>query len=99
MEGNILMKIDDDTVRAYYATRDLLRLYGVYQSTTRAQIAATQQIRRHVAGRKSKSNRALTIAQLDRQEMLFWHTDAVLNDRREQVRRRLFELLELPQLP
>jgi hypothetical protein len=93
------MNINDDSVRAYYAARDLLRLYDVYRSKTRAQIATDQQIRRQLADRKPNSKQVLSLARIDRHEALLWHTDAVFGDRREQVRRRLFEILGLPELP
>ncbi len=94
------MEINDETVLAYIATRDLLRLYDAYRATTRAQIAATQQIRRHrfPPDTQLTEDMATELSALNREESLFWHTDAVYGLRRNQMRQRLFEILDIPVL-
>lgn len=93
------MEIDDETVQRYYATRDLLRLYNAYRVTTRAQIAVSQQIRKHIASRSTKdaSARDLKLARYIHYEELLRYTDAVYRNRVEQLNRRLNELLEIPE--
>ena len=94
------MNIDNDTVKASIAARALIHLYDVYRASSRAQIAAVQQIRRHVsAGNDNQTLSRTKLAELKRREALMWHTDAVFAERREQVRRRLYELQDIPELP
>ena len=94
------MRIDDETVRAAHASRDLIRLYDAYRATARAQIAAIQQVRRHLnAAARPDPQRAIALAQINRREALAIHTDAVYAERREQVRRRLHELQDIPDQP
>lgn len=94
------MRIDDETVRAAHASRDLIRLYDAYRATARAQIAAIQQVRRHLsAAARPDPQRVIVLAQIGRREALAIHTDAVYAERREQVRRRLHELQDIPEQP
>jgi len=91
------MDINDDTVMTCHAARKMLRLYEAYRATLRAQIAAMQQMQRHIKAGDS-AQQQINLADVKRQEMLAWHTDAVFAKRHEQVRRRLYELQELPEL-
>lgn len=95
------MRIDDDTVLACHGSRDLIRLYDAYRATARAQIAAIQQVRRHLKSADARANpgRRSDLVQLDRREALAHHTDTVYAERREQVRRRLHELQDIPEHP
>ncbi len=95
------MRIDDETVRAAHASRDLIRLYDAYRATARAQIAAIQQVRRHLYADADRTDteRAIALARIDRREALAMHTDAIYAERREQVRRRLHELQDIPEQP
>jgi hypothetical protein len=95
------MRIDNETVRASHAMRDFMRLCDAYRATARSQIAAIQQIRRHltVPGAPTTAQRTSEFADLGSQEALIVQTDAVFAQRREQIRRRLNELLEVPNVP
>jgi hypothetical protein len=95
------MRIDDETVRAAHASRELIRLYDAYRATARAQIAAIQQVRRHLNAAVDRRDpaRAIALAWIHRREALAMHTDAVYAERREQVRRRLHELQDIPEQP
>ena len=93
------MLINDDTVRACHATRDLLRLYEAYRATARAQSAAFAQVRRHLTpSAPGMSPPSRQLARISRREALARHTDAVVAERGEQIERRLYELQELPVL-
>lgn len=93
------MNINDDTILAFRAARDLMRLYDAYRSETRAQIAAMQQTRRYRfrAGTAMNDAKRLELAYLGMRETLAWRTDKVFAIRRNQIRRRLSELLGLPE--
>ena len=95
------MRIDNETVRASHAMRDYIRLCDAYRATARSQIAAIQQIRRHLTapGEPTTDQRTNELADLASREALTAQTDAVFAERREQIRRRLYELLALPSLP
>ena len=95
------MEINDKTVVAAKGARDLIRLYDVYRASTRAQIAAIQQIKRHLFPVNTELNdeQVAERSELEREESFSWHTDAVFAVRRDQVRLRLFELLDIPELP
>ena len=94
------MRIDNDTVRASQAMRDYVRLCDAYRATARAQIVAIQQIRRHltVPGASNAAARMNQLAEIGTREALAVHTDTIFAERREQIRRRLYELQELPVL-
>ncbi len=93
------MRIDDDTVRAAHAARELLRLYDAYRATVRAQSAASAQLRRHLLAVPTDevTARALNIARLEEREALDRRTDAVYARRRAEVLRRLHELQDIPE--
>lgn len=95
------MKINDKTVNTYKAARELLQLYDAYRASTRAQIAAIQQIKRHLFPSNSELTQEQIAEQskLNREESLFWHMDATFGVRREQVLHRIFELQDIPELP
>lgn len=93
------MLINDDTVRASLAARDLIRLYDAYRANTRAQIAAIQQVQRRFKAGEADARLPIKLTIIKQREALAWHTDAVYAERREQVRRRLYELQDLPELP
>lgn len=95
------MRIDDDTVRAAHACRELMRVYVAYRAAARAQMAAIQQVRRHMskAIATPTPQQLVGLATIERLETLARHTDAVYAERREQVWRRLEELQDIPELP
>lgn len=89
------MLIDDDSVRAYHATRILIALYDAYRATARAQIAAFQQAHRHLARRRKPDPKLpAKLAHLRRQEALAWETDAVYAERISQLAGRLREIVD-----
>lgn len=93
------MRIDDDTVRAAHAARELLRLYDAYRAAARAQSLAAAQLGRHLraASVRDEGGRIRDLARLSRRESLAAHTDAVYAERRAQVLRRLHELQDIPE--
>ena len=96
-----MVEINDDTVRAFLARRDLARLYLAYQAETKAQIAATQQMQRHVerGGLRRREDEGIAMAKLGRTEAFLRELDATYDARRKQVDGRLLELLNIPRLP
>lgn len=89
------MRIDDDSVQAYHATRELIGLYDAYRATARAQIAAFQQAHRHLARRRGPDPKLQAkLAHLRRQEALAWETDAVYAERVGQLAGRLGEIID-----
>jgi hypothetical protein len=93
------MRIDDDTVRAAHAARELLRLYDAYRATIRAQKMASAQLRRHLraAPLRDAATQAMRMAALEEREALDARTDAVYALRRAQVLHRLNELQDIPE--
>lgn len=88
------MRIDDDTVGAFHATRELIALYDAYRATTRAQVIAFRQVLRHLSGpqRAGAPRRAATLAGVRTQEALARHTDEVFAQRTAQLLERLAEI-------
>jgi hydroxypyruvate isomerase len=93
------MRIDDDTVRAAHAAREMLRLYDAYRASIRAQQIASRQLRRHLraAPLRDAATQAMRISALEEREALDARTDAVYALRRAQVLRRLHELQDIPE--
>ncbi len=93
------MRIDDDTVRAAHASRELIRLYDAYRATARAQWAAADQLIRHLQGAptRDRAAQAMRIAAIEAQQALDRRADAVYGQRRAQVLRRLHELQDIPE--
>jgi hypothetical protein len=95
------MTINDETVAAVRAARELLRLYDAYRCDTRAQIAMLQQMERHQdkTEKRASDEKQLAAGELHLQEALAWRTDLTFAIRREQMRRRLLDLQGLPVRP
>lgn len=93
------MRIDDDTVRAAHAARQLLRLYDAYRASARAQRAAATQLIAHLraAPASDPARRAVDIARLEERAAVDRRSDAVYAQRRAQVLRRLHELQDIPE--
>ena len=96
-----MVDINENTVRAYFAARDLARLYLAYQAESRAQIAAAQQLQRHIerGGIRRPGEEAVVKAKLNRTEAFLRELDATYDARRKQVEGRLLELMNIPRLP
>lgn len=93
------MRIDDDSVRAAHATRELIRLCDAYRANARAQWAAAGQLVRHLraAPTADPAAQALRIAAIEAQQALDRRVDAVHGQRRAQLLRRLHELQDIPE--
>jgi hypothetical protein len=86
-----MMDVDDDSVRAYRACRDLLGLYDAYRATHLAQLYAIARLRRV----RSATGDAAEVAKLDREAALTRQVDLVIAERSEQLWRRLLGLVGL----
>lgn len=97
----MVVLIDDDTVQAHRAARDLVSLYLAYQAETAAQAVATSQIRRRIErrGLAAGGDPALAQTRLRRTEAFLSELAATYDLRRRQVERRLLELRGVPRLP
>lgn len=90
--------IDDDSVEAYAACRDLRALYETYQAAARAHLLVLGRI----AGGERRSPRAGTEAWARNQQVIrrrtaqAQETGVVYGIRAEQLRRRLLEIRDLP---
>jgi hypothetical protein len=88
------MRIDDDSVSAYHATRELIALYDAYRATTRAQVVAFRQMLRILSepDRMPDPQRPARLAEVRTQEALTRHIDAVFAQRTAQLLERLAEI-------
>lgn len=90
--------IDDDSVAAYAAARELRALYAAYRATSRAHVLV---LRRMAAGLEADATTAREERERARQEIVrrtarARETEVVFGIRADQLRRRLLELRGLP---
>ena len=91
------MRIDDETVTACTALRELRFLYDAYRASSRAHVMVLQRIESGLDDqRMTRDKRNRVRLALIRRASLASETDAVFAIRAEQIRRRLLELCDLP---
>lgn len=94
--------ITEDEVRAYRAAARLKDLYDAYRATSRAHVRVLQRLERGVGGDDDvpqSEGQLRSLIQLKEQAALSRASEAVMAVRRDQMRRRLLDLADLPELP
>ena len=93
-------EITDETVTAYHAVERLRSLYDAYRATSRAHVLVLGRLEEGIddATEVPAERRARDRLRLAQQEDLSRTSEAVMAIRRDQLRRRLLDLTDLPEL-